>query len=72
MAIFLTILLRNNICLVLIKKKYHLILIETEAALIMSQLLDAMNYIHSVGIIHRDLKPENIMIVLQNNKTEIK
>lgn len=38
--------------------------IEDEAALIMSQLIEAIEYIHSVGIVHRDLKPENIMIIL--------
>ncbi|CAK72198.1 unnamed protein product (macronuclear) [Paramecium tetraurelia] len=45
---------------------------EQEASLIMSQLFDTLNYIHSVGIVHRDLKPENIMIVLDATKKNVK
>jgi len=40
---------------------------EYEASYIMKQLLNSINYIHSMGIIHRDLKPENIMISLNAN-----
>ena len=35
---------------------------EVEAALIMKQLLSAVQFVHEHGIIHRDLKPENILI----------
>ena len=35
---------------------------ETVKALIMFQLLSAVNYCHSMKIMHRDLKPENILI----------
>ena len=35
---------------------------EVEAALIIKQLLSAVQFIHSHGIIHRDLKPENILL----------
>ncbi|KAM3139033.1 putative myosin light chain kinase 3 [Paramecium bursaria] len=48
------------------------LLCEQEASLIMSQLFDTLNYIHSIGIVHRDLKPENIMIVLDESKQKIK
>ena len=29
---------------------------------LMSQLLDAVEYIHEYGIVHRDIKPENILV----------
>jgi calcium-dependent protein kinase len=35
---------------------------ESEASMILKQLLKSIRYIHSKGIIHRDLKPENIII----------
>jgi calcium-dependent protein kinase len=35
---------------------------EKEAAVLMRQLLMAVNYIHINDIIHRDLKPENILL----------
>ena len=37
-------------------------LTETEAAILMRQLLWCLNYIHEKDIIHRDLKPENILL----------
>ena len=35
---------------------------EKEVALIMYQLVEAIQYMHFAGIIHRDLKPENILV----------
>lgn len=35
---------------------------EEDAALIISRILNAMNYCHQHNIVHRDLKPENILL----------
>ncbi len=46
---------------------------EMDAAKIMKQLLNAVNYLHNKNIVHRDLKPENIMMINRNsNNFEIK
>lgn len=37
-------------------------LTKTEVKSVVSQLCDALDYIHSQQIIHRDLKPENVML----------
>jgi len=36
---------------------------EDEAKIILLQVLDAVEYLHSHGIAHRDLKPENILCI---------
>jgi len=43
---------------------------EPETAAILSQMLNAVNYLHSRNIVHRDLKPENILLVKTNDDGE--
>jgi len=40
---------------------------ETEAALVVKQILEAVAYMHLNGIAHRDLKPENLLCSGPNN-----
>ena len=34
---------------------------------IMKEILQAINYCHTIGISHRDIKPENVLINYNNN-----
>nr|XP_055045939.1 calcium/calmodulin-dependent protein kinase type 1D [Misgurnus anguillicaudatus] len=34
---------------------------EKDASTLIKQVLDAVNYLHTMGIVHRDLKPENLL-----------
>ncbi|KAL5108446.1 Phosphorylase b kinase gamma catalytic chain skeletal muscle/heart isoform [Taenia crassiceps] len=40
---------------------------EKRTRMIMRQMLDAVNFIHSKGVVHRDLKPENILMDAEMN-----
>merc|ERR1712176_161287 len=44
---------------------------EDIASIIIWKLLDATQYIHSLGIVHRDLKPENILCLDEEDDTKI-
>jgi serine/threonine protein kinase len=45
---------------------------EEEASVILSKVLSAVEYMHSMHICHRDLKPENIMFSEENDLSSIK
>ena len=45
---------------------------EDKAAYIMSQLFEALQYLHNQNISHRDIKPENFMLAKVNDITCIK
>jgi calcium-dependent protein kinase len=45
---------------------------EKDAARIMKQILQAVNYLHSHGVCHRDLKPENILFSSVEPNSELK
>lgn len=39
--------------------------------MIVSQILEALQYLHMCGIVHRDLKPENILVECDENTNEV-
>ena len=45
---------------------------EKDAAKIMKQILEAINYLHYHGVCHRDLKPENILFSSVEESSQIK
>ena len=45
---------------------------EKDAARIMKQILQAVNYLHSHGVCHRDLKPENILFSSMDPNSQLK
>ena len=52
--------------------KDHLKISENDASIIISKVLSAVEYLHSMHICHRDIKPENIMISKENDLASIK
>ncbi|XP_077066409.1 calcium/calmodulin-dependent protein kinase 1Db isoform X2 [Siphateles boraxobius] len=44
---------------------------EQDASALIKQVLDAVNYLHSLGIVHRDLKPENLLYFNPNEESKI-
>ncbi|CAG9317394.1 unnamed protein product [Blepharisma stoltei] len=45
---------------------------ESSAVKFCANLLDALDYLHSMNIMHRDIKPENILMVERGNDFEFK
>lgn len=45
---------------------------EKTARILIKNLLEAVQYLHSIDIVHRDLKPENILLSSKTNDTDIK
>jgi calcium-dependent protein kinase len=45
---------------------------ELEAAKIIKQILQAVNYLHQLNIVHRDIKPENIMLLSHTHNLDLK
>jgi Ca2+-binding EF-hand superfamily protein len=52
------------------KKNYNFS--ESEAALVISQICNGIEYLHKYGVVHRDLKPENMMMAKKDNLSLIK
>lgn len=46
--------------------------LEFQAAMIFSQILDALHYLHTINISHRDVKLENFLIINEENKIRVK
>lgn len=44
---------------------------ESLAKIYISQLLDAVSYLHSRGIVHRDLKPDNILVDVEKQRLKL-
>jgi len=45
---------------------------EVEAAKVVYQIADALNYLHLQDIVHRDLKPENLLLTDKSDKYQVK
>ena len=49
----------------------HGMVSEPETAVIMRQVLKAVEYLHSNGIVHRDIKPENLLLACWAASTRV-
>jgi calcium-dependent protein kinase len=45
---------------------------EHDAAVLVRDILDAINYCHEKGIVHRDLKPENFLFLTEDDDAPVK
>jgi len=45
---------------------------EGEAAIVATQLLDAVAYLHSIDVVHRDIKPENVLYANKSDDSPVK
>lgn len=45
---------------------------ESDAAVLVSKILSAIEYLHHLGIVHRDLKPENLLLKDHTDISEVK
>ena len=52
--------------------KNNLLYTEKDAAKLIKQILEAVNYLHHHGICHRDLKPENILLSSMSDNFQLK
>jgi len=50
-----------------LQKQEHGRFVESQAALYISQMADALTYCHSKKVIHRDIKPENLLLDVGGN-----
>ena len=53
-----------------IVQKQHLT--EKQACAFFHEILDALEYLHSINIVHRDIKPENLLLEKINKKISLK
>ena len=55
-----------------LKSNKHNKISEKNISILISKLLNALNYLHNKQIVHRDIKPENIMFSKENDYESIK